>query len=182
MEQFRTLLDEAVSDIDISILVNNVGSAPTIPSFGALHLNKIWDSMRQINLCVNSQTFMSQFMLARMIERSKKSAIINVSSAAFNAPSVKMPVFSAASSYTYCLSESLRSSHSDKIDVITVTPGFNPAGGATSHTQAVLNQLGSFGHTHGSALDALKLKVQGPGNPAQKTTPTTTTVTEEAAN
>ena len=51
----KALLDEKLADIDVSMLVNNVGTA----YYGSLHESKIWDSMKQINVCINSQTYMS---------------------------------------------------------------------------------------------------------------------------
>ena len=61
---------------DISILANNVG----ILHFGRLG-DKDLDSINSmINVNVNAQTYMSMFVLPRLLKREKRSAVINLSS------------------------------------------------------------------------------------------------------
>lgn len=77
-QDLQALLEAQLKDMDVSVLVNNVGCA----KFGAFDKHSIWDSMRQINVNVNSQTYMSMFLLPKLLARESRSAIISVSSVA----------------------------------------------------------------------------------------------------
>lgn len=103
---------------DVSILVNNVGCSKT----GLLDRHSVWDAMRQINVNVNSQTYMTYLMLPMLLERPSRSAIINVSSRATETLSGFIPIYSATKSYNLAFGLSLESAYRDKIDVLTVTP------------------------------------------------------------
>lgn len=118
-QALKDLLEAELKGVDVSILVNNVGCA----KYGSLDTHTVWDSMRQINVNINSQTYMSMFMLPRLIARESRSAMINVSSIVYYSPGGMVPVYSATKSYNYALSESIRDAHSDKLDVLTVCPG-----------------------------------------------------------
>lgn len=117
-EQLKSLLEENLKDVDVSILVNNVGCA----KYAALDKHTIWDSMRQVNVNVNSQTYMSMFLLPKLLARESRSAMINVSSVAAYYPGGMVPVYCATKSYNWTLSESMRDAYSDKMDFLTVTP------------------------------------------------------------
>ena len=103
---------------DVSILVNNVGCSKT----GMLDKHSIWDTMRQINVNINSQTYMTYLMLPMLLERNSRSAIINLSSRAHETVSGFIPIYSATKTYNLALSLSLEDSYKDKIDVMAVTP------------------------------------------------------------
>ena len=65
---------------------------------------------------------MSMFMLPRLLSRTSRSAMINVSSVTAYHPAGTLPVYSASKSYNWMLSECMRDAYSDKLDVLTVTP------------------------------------------------------------
>jgi len=102
--------------------VNNVGAGKA----GNLDKHSIWDSMRQINTNINSQTYMSMFLLPRLLKGESRSAIINVSSVVALPPTSKLagiiPVYSATKAYNLALSQAMFNQYKDKIDVMTVTP------------------------------------------------------------
>lgn len=49
-EALKVLLENQLANIDLSVLVNNVGCA----KFATLDKHTIWDSMRQVNININS--------------------------------------------------------------------------------------------------------------------------------
>ena len=104
---------------DLSILVNNVGCSKT----GMLDKHTVWDAMRQINVNLNSQVYMTRLLLPRLLERPYRSAIINLSSVAYEHLSGFVPIYSATKSFNLALSNSLHDAYYEKIDVLAVTPG-----------------------------------------------------------
>lgn len=117
VEELKKLLMKRMPS-DVSILVNNVGCSKV----GRLDKQTVWDIMRQINVNINSQTYMTHIMLPMLLERPQKSAIINVASVAAETLSGFVPIYSATKSYNLALGLSLHDSYKDKIDVLTVTP------------------------------------------------------------
>ena len=103
---------------DVSILVNNVGCSKT----GLLDRHSVWDTMRQVNVNVNSQTYMTYLMLPMLLERSSRSAIIHVSSRSAEVPNRFIPIYCATKTYNLALGLSLQEAYKDKIDVMVVTP------------------------------------------------------------
>ena len=79
--------------------------------------------MKQINVNVNSQTYMSYYIIPRMLKRKDRSAIINVSSITHYKPAAIVPIYSGTKSYNYSLSLATHEAYKDKIDVMAVTPG-----------------------------------------------------------
>ena len=71
---------------------------------------------------INSQTYMTHLMLPMLLERSSRSAIINVSSRATETASGFIPIYSATKTYNLALGLSLQEAYKDKIDVMVVTP------------------------------------------------------------
>ena len=67
----------------------------------------IADCMKQININVNSQTYLSYYMIPRMLKRKDRSAIINVASIAHYKPWPLASVYSGTKSYNYSLSLAL---------------------------------------------------------------------------
>ena len=49
-QDLKKMLDSTLEGVDVSVLVNNVGVA----KYGALHDHSVWDSMRQVNVNINS--------------------------------------------------------------------------------------------------------------------------------
>ena len=77
----------------------------------------------------------------------------------------KLPVYAATKAYNWALSESMRDSYSDKIDILTVTPNSTKSQmnsgrycfSITSdvHAVATIDQLGWQKVTYGSVIHAL---------------------------
>ena len=165
-EELQALLDGALKDLDVSILVNNVGCA----KFASLDQHSIWDSMRMINVNINSQTYMSMFLLPRLLKRESRSAVINVSSVAAYSPGGMVPVYSATKAYNFALSTAMQDQFGDKLDVLTVTPAsvktlmnsgrycFSVT--AETHARATIDQLGWVDRTRGAALHALQPRLK----------------------
>lgn len=85
-------------------------------------MHSIWDAMRQINVNINSQTYMTHLLLPKLLERPERSAIINLSSRAVESPSCFIPIYGATKTYNLALSLSLHDAYGQKIDVMAVTP------------------------------------------------------------
>lgn len=86
---------------DLSILVNNVG----VCKAGLLGRHTVWEAMRQVNVNVNSMTYMTKLLLPRLLSRKpKKSAIINIASRSAQVMSGFTPIYCATKSYNLALS------------------------------------------------------------------------------
>lgn len=147
VNELKNLL-ETTKDLDISILANNAG----VLHFGRLGDKDIEDLQCMINVNVNAQTYMSILMLPRLLNRSHRSAVINLSSKAAFYTRGAMPMYCATKRYNYALSACMQDSYSDRLDIMTVTPasvtsGMNPGTGAYNvqpeeHAKAVVDHLG----------------------------------------
>ena len=155
---------------DISILVNNVG----VLHFGRLGDRDLKSINTMINVNVNAQTYMSLFLLPRLLQREKRSAVINLSSKAAFYTRGTMPMYCSTKRYNLALSRCMQDAYADKIDVLTVTPAsvktqMNPGNGAftvqaSEHGKAVIDHLGWHQQTWGSWWHAYQrwLEVEGP--------------------
>ena len=162
-ESVRELKDILAKELptDVSILVNNVG----VNKAGLFDRHTVWDVMRQVNVNINSQTYMTKILLPRLLARKDRSAIINISSRSALVMNGFTPVYCATKSYNHALSQCLRESYSDKLDILTVTPhstksALMPGGqcwvvSAERHATAAVNQLGWVSQTRGSVVHAL---------------------------
>mmetsp|Transcript_8171 Transcript_8171/g.9850 ORF Transcript_8171/g.9850 Transcript_8171/m.9850 type:complete len:93 (-) Transcript_8171:382-660(-) len=65
---------------------------------------------------------MTYLMLPRLLERPDRSAIINLSSVAYERPSGFIPIYMATKTYNLAMSLSLHDAYKHKIDVLAVTP------------------------------------------------------------
>lgn len=126
-QQVKDLVDELNNDL--SILVNNVGISYEFPEY----FHELTDERVEalIKLNIDSTTYMTRICLPAMLKRSedsrksKKSAIINVGSAAGIHSNPLLAQYSAAKSYILALSESLNAEYSPKgIFVSCHTPYF----------------------------------------------------------
>lgn len=109
---------EKLKYLDISVLVNNVGNA----KFAKLHEQSIQDCLRQVSINVYAQTFMTNFLLPRLLERQNRSAIIDVSSVCVYQPMGSLPMYCATKCFNLSLSKCIAEAYRDKIDVLCVTP------------------------------------------------------------
>ena len=111
------MLDEHLPS-DISILVNNVGATKA----AILDRLSTAEILRQININVNTMTYMTYLLLPRLLKRKERSALINISSRSAFSSEGFLPLYCATKAYNLSLSRCLNSSYGDKIDVMTVTP------------------------------------------------------------
>ena len=147
--ELKALID-AVKE-DISILANNAG----VLHFGRLGDRSLESINGMINVNVNAQTYMSMFVIPRLLKREKRSAVINLSSKAAFYSRANMPMYCATKRYNFALSRCMQDAYKDRIDVMTVTPasvksGMNPGTGvytitAEEHAKGVIDHLGRYG-------------------------------------
>ena len=124
------------------------------------------DTMRMINVNVNSQAYMTRFVLPLMLQRTSRSAIIDISSVCALGGSSVLPIYAATKGFNLLLSQSIASAHKDKIDVLTVTPNSTKSNmnsgrylfsvDAQPHAEQAVNQLGWTENTYGHWLHAVR--------------------------
>lgn len=96
------LIQEAVKDRDIGILVNNVGVSYPYPQyFAQVSEDKLWDI---INVNIAAASLMVHIVLPGMVER-KKGAIVTISSGSCCKPTPQLAAFSASKVRLYFLKE-----------------------------------------------------------------------------
>ena len=113
-------IDEETKDLDVSILVNNVGIS-AVQSFVDLEPKEINDLLVTNVFPV---TFLSHAFERRFLKREGKSAIINVGSENGEVPFPYMQVYSGTKSYINHFTKSLQPENSGKIDVLLHVAGF----------------------------------------------------------
>jgi len=143
------------------VLVNNVGCAKA----GTLDAHTPEDITRMVNVNVKAQTFLTHAMIPRFLKRNSRSAIIDISSVRHFVPGGNVPVYSASKSYNYSFSKAMAQAYSEKVDVMTVTPGSiktNMNSGryffcisAQEHAKCVIDQLGWYTETMGHWMHAI---------------------------
>lgn len=94
-----------VSDLDVSVLVNNVGMV-NVEKFDGVEEKRMRDE-----LCVNilAVTALSRLFIPVMLRRNKKSAIVNLSSTSFEFGLRELAVYNATKAFGDMLSRSLSS-------------------------------------------------------------------------
>lgn len=111
-----------VKDLKIAILINNVGVGYRFP----LYLSELSDDEVQnlISMNIDSTVWMTRIVLPLM-EKNKKGAIVNISSAAARNPSPLLAVYSGAKSFIELFSASLDVEYRPKgITIQSQTPLF----------------------------------------------------------
>ncbi|KAK9754546.1 short chain dehydrogenase [Popillia japonica] len=99
-----------IKNLEIGILVNNVGMQYTYPMFvGEVPEQQLWDI---ININVGAVTMMSRILVEDMKKR-KRGAIVNVSSGSELQPLPLMTVYAASKVYVRNFTRSLRYEYSD---------------------------------------------------------------------
>ena len=92
-----------LEDRDVSILVNNVGCT----FFGKFEAHQIKDCMSQVNVNINAQTYMTRFLLPKLLKR-ERSAIVDISSClAVQDGNENLPVYTATKAYNRAFSQSI---------------------------------------------------------------------------
>ena len=103
-EQLRDLIETETKDLDISILINNVGAL----NLQLLEDETISDVHRLLTVNVNAQSLMTLIIVPRLLARESRSAIIDLSSKAafYNRP--VMPMYCATKCYNFGFSQACR--------------------------------------------------------------------------
>lgn len=162
VEEFEKLMFKELEDKDVSVLVNNVGCC----FYGKMDSHSIWDIMRQINVNVNAQTYLTRFMLPRLLKR-QRSAIMDISSVCgITNGDAMLPIYSATKAYNRSFSLSIQKAYADKIDVMVVTPDSTKTQmnsgrylfsiTADVHACQTINHLGRYNETYGNWKHASK--------------------------
>ena len=109
---------ESTSDLDVSVLINNVGLVNM-----KSHKTAEKSDLRDV-ITVNTypQNMLTHEFLNRMTSRSTKSAIIDMSSFSGGKPVSVCPTYSATKGYNDFLSRAIRHEFGDQIDMISVRP------------------------------------------------------------
>jgi 17beta-estradiol 17-dehydrogenase / very-long-chain 3-oxoacyl-CoA reductase len=126
--EFFTDIDMQTRDLDVSIVVNNVGGAAT----GYFHEIPLNDVLMQNALNLWPIVYLSKIYVRRMLNRSKPSALINVSSTGSIVPLSGTSVYCAGKSFdhlfTLNLNEEVRylvkRDKLNEIDILSLQPSF----------------------------------------------------------
>ena len=144
---FEGIHDE-INDLDISILVNNVGVADV--GFFEKQNTKTLKDMIIVN-CIPI-TLLTRKLLPGLLKRKERSAIINLSSLASNRPVPYMGLYSATKIFDDYLSRALALEYAGKLDVISLRPSF-----VKTAMSAAVSKEGFFHiHTHEFVKSSLK--------------------------
>ena len=133
---------------------------------GKMDKAKVEDIMQMINVNVNSQAYMTRYVVPLMLKRESRSAIIDISSVCAYGGTGMLPIYAATKGFNLLLSQSVEAAHKDKIDVLTVTPNSTRSNmnsgrylfsvDAKPHAQQALNQLGWTNNTYGHWVHGLR--------------------------
>jgi len=114
-------IEESIKDLDIGILINNVGMSYEHPK-EFLELTST-DVDTLVNVNIVSLNAMTRIVLPQMVER-KKGALINISSFSAAIPTPLLSVYSASKAYVDLFSQGLAKEYASKgITVQCVLPG-----------------------------------------------------------
>ena len=139
-----------VEDLDISILVNNVGTGGGFGSFAKIPEDAI---LRGLAVNVGTMTILSRRLIPKMLQRSNRSAIINLSSYVYLRPMSFIPIYSSTKAYVDTLSRMIEEDVRHKIDVITARPH------VVSTALAGNPEVGGYVISPAVAIDAILGKV-----------------------
>ena len=114
-------IEESIKDLDIGVLVNNVGMSYEHPQ-EYLDLESTYvDTL--INVNIVSLNVMTRIVLPQMVER-KKGAVINLSSLSAAFPTPLLSVYAASKSYVDLFTQGLAKEYASKgITVQCILPG-----------------------------------------------------------
>lgn len=117
-DQLNNVYNE-LRGLDIGVLVNNLETYQ-IQRFDHIYPHEIEKS---INSGVLSTTLLLNAFIPQMLQREKRSCIINVGSELGDFPAGYMSLFSATKAFNNTLSRALQQEFGDRIDVVTALPG-----------------------------------------------------------
>ncbi|KAJ8049102.1 Inactive hydroxysteroid dehydrogenase-like protein 1 [Holothuria leucospilota] len=95
---------EKLQDVEVGILVNNVGAMDYPQYFQDVPMERLW---QLININVGAATMMTSIVLPKMVER-KKGAIVNLSASASIFPNPQLAVYAACKTYLDFFSRALQ--------------------------------------------------------------------------
>lgn len=116
--EFWEPIAKTLNELDISILVNNVGVA------GGKALTDYTDRELLVNFNVNclAMVNLTRIVLPKLVERPSRGAIINVGSVTGYIPLPYYVPYSPSKAFVWFFSESLRKTYSDKLDIMALNP------------------------------------------------------------
>jgi 17beta-estradiol 17-dehydrogenase / very-long-chain 3-oxoacyl-CoA reductase len=151
-------IEEAVKNLDLSILVNNVGVSWRGDS-ASQPLETI-DSLVTVNCYATA--ILTRILLPQLLKRSKRSGIINLSSISGMTPMPFSTVYSATKVFDEFAALALGIEYSDKLDVMSAAPGYvstpmtnnkkvsSETSSAAESVEAFLNDFGRLKRSYGS--------------------------------
>ena len=92
------MVADATADLDVSVLINNVGMMREGMSVHEQDQNEI---MAMINVNVITQTMLTKKFADRLYNRKKRSAIIDLSSMAGHGPTPKVNMYASTKKYNF---------------------------------------------------------------------------------
>ncbi|KAL4473214.1 hypothetical protein ABPG72_015595 [Tetrahymena utriculariae] len=112
---------EKVKNLDISILVNNVGMYINNPAF---ELQTNTEIHNIISMNIGAQALLTRGLIAQISSRKQKGAIINLSSITSLTPLAGFILYGASKLFNDYFSRALEEEYKGKLDVISVKPGW----------------------------------------------------------
>ena len=151
--EFYENIMEQVKDLDVSILVNNVG---TMMDVGLFCTNSSPEIRRELTLNMFPIAILTRCFLPKMLARPSRSAVINLSSSAVYASLKGSAHYCSTKEFDDTLSRALQYEYRHKIDFISVRPALVTTPltrGTTSFLHVNKNQcasgsLRSLGHVN----------------------------------
>lgn len=110
-QKARDTVNKTLKDLEVGVLVNNVGVSYRYPHFFHELTNDEVASLMEMN--INSATWMTKFVIGGMVER-KRGAIVNISSGSAMCTSPLLAEYSGAKSYLEKFSRGLNAEYSKK--------------------------------------------------------------------
>lgn len=155
-----------LEDLDMSILINNVGEGQR--NLFPLAQNRSLFNLVSVN-CV-SQVMMTNFLLKRLHDSKKRAAIINISSSFTETPIPFLQSFTATKAYNLEFGRELAEQYRDQLDVLNLKPGLIATEksqlqhgllipSVRAYVESALNSLGRKTEAHGHWKSKLFTKV-----------------------
>lgn len=113
-----------LGDLDVSVLVNNVGTVAR----GMFHTYKRPDMINLLVINCLPVLILSHHFIQRFSKRQHKSAIINLSSCTGLIPASSAPLYSPSKAYIYHLTQALAAKYGQQIDFLCLMPSIVTTG------------------------------------------------------
>ena len=160
------MLLSSLNGCDVSILVNNVGFIVS----GNVDRLDAASVTRCVNINLNAVTYMSMILLPRLLQRTHRSAVVNLTSKLGFLRMGDFGVYGGCKNYLTVLTQAMQDCYAADLDVMLVVPGSvkslcNPGTMPNSvpteaHSRTVLNHLGWHAQTRGSWQHAASWWIQ----------------------